>query len=408
MKRVILSSIVALVATAGIANAQENIMGSQAVKSPVVNPDKTVTFNIRAPKAVSVKIVGTFTPKEVQNTGFGLMEVSTSVQMVEKNGVWTYTTPNPIPSDIYAYNYEIDGLKALDPGNVHQMRDGASYQNVFVVTDDDPMSMGNLCNDNDVPHGTVSKVWYDSPTLGMQRRMTVYTPAGYEGGKTKYPVLYLLHGGGGDEEAWSDLGRMQQILDNLIAMGKAKPMIVAMPNNNMADQAAQNILFEDPKVGAPGELIPSGKASVDEAFPDVVNFIEGHYRVLAGKQNRAMAGLSMGGEYTFATSRRFPDYFDYIALFSPALFWGNSGATMLSDEGKERVHQQLKTLFDKKPKLYMLAIGTTDFLYKADMQYKAEFFDGPGYPIQYLESEGGHTWKNWRDYLAVLAPQLFK
>jgi len=353
-----------------------------------------------------VKLISDFGPRTFIDAPFGHMEVVMPIEMKEQNGIWTFTT-QPMPSDIYAYHFEVDGQKLLDPSNMRQMRDGASYQNIFIITDDDPLSMGNLCNVNDVPHGTISKVWYDSPTLGMQRRLTVYTPAGYEAGKAKYPVLYLLHGGGGDEEAWSDLGRLSQILDNLIAQGKAKPMIVAMPNNNMAEPAAPNVLFKDPAKGLPGELIASGKATVDEAFPDIVNFVESHYRVLKGKKYRAMAGLSMGGEYTFATSRRFPDYFDYVGIFSPALFWGNKGKEPVSEARMEQTRKELQVLFSKNPKLYFLAIGTTDFLYQADMQYKAELLDKPGYPVQYHESEGGHTWRNWRNYLAIFLPQLF-
>lgn len=387
--------------------AQENILAGSALKSPVVNADKSVTFRLYAPKAREVKLVGDFGPRQFIDAPFGHMEVVMPITMHEEHGVWTFTT-EPMPSDIYAYHYEVDGQKLLDPSNVCQMRDGASYQNIFLIRDDNPMSMGNLCDVQDVPHGTISKVWYDSSTLGMQRRLTVYTPAGYEAGKAKYPVLYLLHGGGGDEEAWADLGRLSQILDNLIALGKAQPMIVVMPNNNMAEPAAPNVLFKEPAKGKPGELLASGKASVDEAFPDVVRFTESHYRVIKDKGHRAMAGLSMGGEYTFATSRRFPDYFDYVGIFSPALFWGNSGKRAVSEEELDLTRKQLATLFAKRPKLYFLAIGTTDFLYQADMQYKAELLDKPGYPVQYHESEGGHTWRNWRNYLTIFLPQLFK
>lgn len=404
MQKLILATLVVLLSLSAF--AQENIMAGSAIKSPVVNADKSVTFRLYAPKAREVKLIGDFGPRTFIDAPFGHMEVVMPIEMKEANGIWSFTTA-PMPSDIYAYHFEVDGQKQLDPSNMRQMRDGASYQNIFLITDDDPLSMGNLCNVNDVAHGTISKVWYDSPTLGMQRRLTVYTPAGYESGKAKYPVLYLLHGGGGDEEAWADLGRLSQILDNLIALGKAKPMIVAMPNNNMAEQAAPNVLFREPAQGQPGELIASGKASVDEAFPDVVRFVESHYRVLKGKPYRAMAGLSMGGEYTFATSRRFPDYFDYIGIFSPALFWGNKGKEPVSDERLKQTADELRVLFAKKPKLYFLAIGTTDFLYQADMQYKAELLDKPGYPVQYHESEGGHTWRNWRNYLAIFLPQLF-
>ena len=387
--------------------AQENFFGGPALQSPVINPDNTVTFNLKAPKAVTVKLVGNFLPKVKMQTRFGEMEVAAPVDMKEVDGTWTYTT-SALEPDIYTYNFEVDGQKALDPNNVRQMRDGSAYQNNFIIKSTDTESKGYLYDHHaDVAHGTVSRVWYDSPTLGITRRMTVYTPAGYEGGKQKYPVFYLLHGAGGDEEAWADLGREAQILDNLIALGKAKPMIVVMTNGNPTQTASQNYLFEGmEKHEGPAER-PQAKASMDESFTDVVNFIEQHYRVIKKKESRAIAGLSMGGGHTFAISKRYPDMFDYIGLYSPAIFVGNRQDPN-APAVDEKVAQELKVLFSKNPKLYFMAIGNTDFLYKSDMEIKKNYFETPGYPLQYLETEGGHTWANWRHYLTVFVPQLFK
>lgn len=160
---------------------------------------------------------------------------------------------------------------------------------------------GDLYTVNEVPHGNVQKVWYDSPTLKMQRRMTVYTPAGYDKGKD-YPVLYLLHGAGGDEDAWTTLGRAQHILDNLIATGKAKPMVVVMTNGNPNCQAA-------PGEWSAGMYVPSfngyqgakAVATMDESFPDVMNYVESHYKVGKDKAHRAICGLSMGGGHSLTS-----------------------------------------------------------------------------------------------------------
>ena len=270
---------------------------------------------------------------------------------------------------------------------------------------------GDLYTVNEVPHGNVSKVWYDSPTLKMQRRMTVYTPAGYDKGKD-YPVLYLLHGAGGDEDAWTTLGRAQHILDNLIATGKAKPMVVVMTNGNPNCQAA-------PGEWSAGQYIPSfygyqgakPAATMDESFPDVMNYVESHYKVAKDKAHRAICGLSMGGGHSFDISRRFPTKFDYIGLFSAGLHVGTTG-DFRSDfykqlQGNEEAKKQLATLFKNKPKLYWIGMGKTDFLYKSSADLR-RYFDEKGYKYTYLETEGGHIWRNWRVYLTEFAQKIFK
>ena len=252
---------------------------------------------------------------------------------------------------------------------------------------------------------------YISPTLKMQRRMTVYTPAGYDKGKD-YPVLYLLHGAGGDEDAWTTLGRAQHILDNLIATGKAKPMVVVMTNGNPNCQAA-------PGEWSAGMYVPSfygyqgakAVATMDESFPDVMNYVESHYKVGKDKAHRAICGLSMGGGHSFDISRRFPNKFDYVGLFSAGLHVGKTGDfrtdfyKMLQED--EEAKQQLATLFKNKPKLYWIGMGKTDFLYKSTAGLR-RYFDEKGYKYTYMETEGGHIWRNWRVYLTEFAQKIFK
>ena len=379
------------------ATAQERLFNSASVQSPVVNADGTVTFNLYAPKAVKVEVTGDFLPE--QSNVAALKE--------GPNGVWSYTTGKLAP-EMYSYTFNIDGMTGVkDPANVYVNRDIISFTNIFIVSDEKG-DKGDLYRVNEVPHGNLSKVWYNSPTLKMQRRMTVYTPAGYDKGKN-YPVMYLLHGAGGDENAWSELGRAAQIMDNLIATGKAKPMIVVMPNGNTDCQAA-------PGEWSRGMYQPSFMGSVnqrpvatmDESFMDIVKYIESHYKVAKGKKNRAICGLSMGGGHSFATSKRYPDAFNYVGLFSAGLNIGGERNKSFYEllQGNKEVQQQLSRLFSAKPALYWIAIGKTDFLYQQNADLR-RYLDEKGYKYEYVETEGGHIWRNWRIYLTMFAQKIF-
>ena len=289
MKKLFLLAAVALVSVAGY--AQQALWGSAPVVSPEVHADHTVTFRLKAPKARRVQLHGDFLPTTAIKTERGEFDVAMPVDMVEKDGVWEWTTPQPLQPELYSYNMIIDGVKVNDPRNVYMIRDVASLFSVFIVGGD----RGDLYSVNEVPHGTVSRIWYESPGLKMNRRLTVYTPAGYEKGG-KYPVFYLLHGAGGDEEAWINLGRTSQILDNLIAQGKVEPMIVVMTNGNAWQQAAPGespLGYTVPSMGT-GAQRQAVEADFVSTFPDVVKFVEKTYRVKKGKANRAIAGLSMG------------------------------------------------------------------------------------------------------------------
>ncbi len=213
--------------------AQQNLFPAQDIKSAIVNEDSSVTFNFLAPKAHRVQIVGDFMEGE-KGTNAGMV-ASGFVDMVEgENGLWTYTT-KPLESELYSYMFMVDGIATIDPNHPYVFRDFATLTNLFIVGG----GQGDLYKVQDVPHGTVSARWYHSNGLNAERRMNVYTPAGYETSKNKrYPVLYLLHGSGGDEDEWKNFGRACQILDNLIAAGEAVPMIVVMPNGHVGMDAA--------------------------------------------------------------------------------------------------------------------------------------------------------------------------
>ena len=366
--------------------AQQALWGGSKLISPEIHENKTVTFRIKAPKAVKVQVLGDFLSKGVAD----LVE--------NKEGVWEYTTPEPLAPELYSYAFVVDGLKVNDPNNVYMIRDVATVNNIFIVGGE----RADLYKVNKVPHGSVAKVWYHSPSLGIDRRMTVYTPAGYETSGKRYPVFYLLHGMGGDENAWSELGRAAQILDNLIAQGKAEPMIVVMTNGNADLEAApgESSLGYMPPTTRLGKTM---EGSFETHFPEVVKFIDKNYRTKANKKNRAIAGLSMGGFHSLHISKQYPDMFDYVGLFSAAIMPGkNATSPVYKDmEGK------LKLQFAKKPALYWIAIGKTDFLYKANREYR-KLLDEKGYPYEYFENEDGHIWRNWRIYLTEFTPKLFK
>jgi enterochelin esterase family protein len=366
--------------------AQQSLGRNSRVQSPEINNDQTVTFRLRAPKAVKVQVTGDFTPKG-------------RVDMVEnREGIWEYTTPEPLSPELYCYNFIVDGLKINDPSNVFRIRDVSSVFDVFIIGGE----RADLYKVNNTPHGTVSKVWYHSPSLGIDRRMTVYTPAGYESSSKRYPVFYLLHGMGGDENAWSELGRATQILDNLIAQGKAEPMIVVMTNGNAAQEAApgeSSLGYTQPSLMQAKTM----EGSFEQHFPEVVKFIDKNYRTKANKKNRAIAGLSMGGFHSLHISKHYPDMFDYVGLFSAAIYPGRNAASPVYQD----MDGKLKAQFAKKPSLYWIGIGKTDFLYRDNERFRKQL-DSAHHPYEYFENEDGHIWKNWRIYLTEFAPKLFK
>ncbi|MDO9615181.1 MAG: alpha/beta hydrolase-fold protein, partial [Bacteroidota bacterium] len=333
--------------------AQQALWGAAPIISPEVKADHTVTFRIQADAADSVQITGDFLPTEKMKTQWGVMDVPGKANLKkDEKGLWTFTS-QPLESDLYSYTVIVDGFKTTDPSNVYIIRDVASVFNVFIVGG----GKADLYQVNKVPHGSVTRRWYDSPGNEMPRRVTIYTPAGYESSKEKYPVLYLLHGMGGDEEAWIALGRTSQILDNLIAQGKAKPMIVVMTNGNVAQEAApgeSSLGYAKPSMQLPNTM--DGK--FEETFTDVIKFIESNYRVKAEKSGRAIAGLSMGGYHSLHISRYYPNTFDYIGLFSAAIGVSDKVTSKVYENIDKTLEAQMKNGY----KLYWIGIGKTDFL----------------------------------------------
>jgi enterochelin esterase family protein len=386
----------------GAAAPGRGMMGAAAgPPSPEIHSDNTVTFRLMAPKASEVVLNGDWP---------GGMNVAMTK---DEQGVWSVTV-GPLKPELWGYTFSVDGVRTLDPRNGNVKRDGVRFDNILLISGPE----SSLYEVNDVPHGTVSMVWYDSPTLKLTRRMYVYTPPGYAQANRRYPVLYLLHGGGGDEDAWYTLGRTNYILDNLIAQGKAVPMIVVMPNGNANQKMASG---SGPVPGqtagrgaAPPAAAPSaapaaapgrqGAAAAPMASPfpeslvkDIIPFVDKHYRTIPNKDNRAIAGLSMGGGHTLTATNTFPGTFGYIGVWSAGVRQPN-----------DAIVKQLSAVKAAGVRLYYVGCGVDDKLAYEGSKTLVSLLKQAGIEPTFRESSGGHTWFNWRIYLSEFAPMLFR
>jgi enterochelin esterase-like enzyme len=363
--------------------AAQEISAMQAPKvvSPEVQQDNSVTFRVLSENANAVTINGSW-------MGFG----QTLPLTKGEQGVWSVKI-DPLPSSMYHYNFFIDGVAAIDPTNPHALRDGTRYASMLMV----PGKTAETFQVNEVPHGNLSQVWYNSASLKSQRRMYVYTPPGYEASKDNYPVLYLLHGGGGDEDAWTSLGRANYILDNLIAEGKAKPMLVVMTNGNAYQTSSLRQVPGLPPITRENSAQFQGQFE-KSLVEDVIPYIEKNYRVKADKGSRAISGLSMGGMHTINASLSYPNTFGYIGVMSSGIF--NQNADLVDLEKK------FTALKNSGINKYWVACGKDDFVMESNKTL-LKLLDKSGLQHEYFENEGGHTWANWRTYLSMFAPMLF-
>jgi enterochelin esterase-like enzyme len=381
------------------------------VVSPEVHADKTVTFRLLAPKAEQVALVGAW-------------DITNNIPLTKGDqGVWSVTV-GPLGEQLWWYVFMVDGIRVLDPNNGEVARDGAKYDNWVMIPG--PFS-DSWQYKADVPHGAVQSVWYPSTILKQkERRMYVYTPAEYMTGNKRYPVLYLLHGGGGDEDQWINLGRANVIMDNLIAAGKMKPMIVVMPNGNANETVAQGYGYGPiPRpgrggMGAPGGAAPGGArgAAAPGAAPaggaaaarppqpyegtyphslvnEVIPFIDKNYRTIANKDNRAIAGLSMGGGHTTVATNNNPSTFGWIAV------WSAGG------QDTPAFNAALGKLKAAGVKHYYVGAGTTDFAL-AGSQTLYKLAQNAGLKTSWHETPGGHYYLIWRVFLGEYGSMLFK
>ncbi len=407
-----LATTLPLLLTVSVTFAQPR--GGPAVTSPEVHSDGRVTFRVAAPAATVVQLTGDWPGGPIDMAR-------------DAAGVWSATV-GPLKPEMYGYTFTVNGVRALDGRTPNFRRDGTRFEHVLIL----PGPQSSLYQVNDVPHGTVAQVWYQSPSLKMTRRMYVYTPPGYESGSARYPVLYLLHGSGGDEDAWSSNGRAPQILDNLIAQGKARPMIVVMTNGNTNQAASPDVAVPQPlppaAARAPeGQPEPAARgqfyvgAFADSLVNDVVPYIEAHYRVLAGRENRAIAGLSMGGAQATYAGLRNMDKFAWVGCFSGALvLWPGAMRPIPAVPGSTRLGQGLdlptvaKVFPDLNAKtgaglrLLYVSVGSEDGLIEANHQFKG-WLREKGVPFVDIESPGyAHVWSLWRINLTEFASRLFQ
>ena len=368
-----------------LAQGQRRSTPNDTLKSTEVADDHKVTFRIYAPKAEEVSVSGDF--------GGGKMAK-------DDTGVWSLTV-GPLVPDFYSYTFNVDGVRTVDPKNAMTKPGLNSLDSLFLV----PGEEADFETTKEVPHGDVRAVWYRSSTLDMPRRMHVYTPPGYEGGQDRYPVLYLLHGSGDEDSGWSTIGRAGFILDNLIAAGKAVPMLVVMPNGSLPRPS--NLPQATPGVPATPEVRAAREAAqnrfTDELLKEVIPTIEKAFRVKADPSDRALAGLSMGGGQALRVLTTNPEHFAFVGIWSAGLFGGNAddwekrNEAFLTDAGK--VNSTLKRL--------EICVGDKDSLV-AGSKALAGVLEKRGIKHEVRISGGGHTWINWRHYLSDLAPKLFQ
>ena len=390
------------------ASAQLSMPVEHRVTSPQFNSDGTVTFRLYAPQAKDVQIRGDFLTKDVKRGDRVFPEPENHPMKKDAEGVWEFKSDTIAP-EMYSYIFIVDGLNISDPSNSFHTRENGIITSRFIVSKEKG-DAGWLYNIHDVPHGSVSKVWYRSPAQGIDRRATVYTPPGYNpaDASKRYPVMYLCHGGGQDEEKWQVEGRTCQILDNLIALGKAKPMIVVMPNGNSGQYAAPN---EGPVDGKRPQQ-PRMRQTKDAnpfIFPDLIAFIDSAYRTIPEKNGRAMCGLSMGGYQTFYYTMEHPDTFAWIGLFSPGALpdWGDPTPAVEQYRRNPEIMDGLKKVFDAKPSLYWVGIGRYDG-HREDIVGLKQLLEEEKYPFFYMESDGAHEWKAWRIHLSDFASKIFR
>lgn len=324
------------------------------------NPDGSVIFSIYAPNASKVGLSG-----DIGAYGLEFQKAD--------NGVWSATVKDVAPG-AYRYTFTVDGLTVFDP---KFSRLGEIRPVVEIL----PQGGEIFWQHKDVPHGAMSQVWYESKTMNQQRRMHVWTPAGYNASSDKLPVFYLIHGGGDNDASWPGVGKAGDILDNLLSEGQIVPMIVVMPDGS----------------------IDTAKF-VEDLASDIIPFVEQNYRALTGSQNRALAGLSMGGLETLEGFMNHPDMFGYINVMSSGWFTNNKE---MYESGEKRLNE-IKSTLAKTVKLLRFTMGgSTDIAYE-NGKAMLKVFDKVGIPYEYSEMEGGHSWYVWRYDLKNFAPKIFK
>ena len=390
--RVIASCLIAAFALGALGQAEQPARPNPAPArnpgppSPEVHPDHKVTFRIRAPKASEVTLRGEWMTGPAEKL------------IKNEDGLWSVTV-GPLTPDFYSYAFTVDGVKTLDPRNAAVKQGVSSLDSMVFVPGDESKFQDNLS----VAHGHVRQVWYRSNTLDAQRRMHVYTPPGYDASADKYPVLYLLHGGGDEDSGWSTVGRAGFILDNLIADGKARPMLIVMPNGSLPRPANMPAVTpgQTPSPEAAAALSALQDRFTNELMKEIVPHVEKSFRVITGPENRAIAGLSMGGGQTLRVLTTHPDQFAHVAIWSAGL-----GRNAQDWEKRNESFLARADQLNKSVKILDVTVGDKDFALNGSKTL-SEILTKRGIRHKLQITGGGHTWINWRQYLRDLAPRLF-
>ncbi|HEY3706759.1 MAG TPA: alpha/beta hydrolase-fold protein [Terracidiphilus sp.] len=357
---------------------------NDTLKSAEVQPDRRVRFRIWAPNAAEVKLhaegpeaTPDITPQEAYKNMAGVPLVKGD------QGIWEVVI-GPIEPGVYRYTFTVDGVSTTDPRNPLTSQSLTHASSMYEVPGADFMEYKA-----GVPHGAIASVYYDSSATNGQRRMHIYTPPGYEAGTSRLPVLYLLHGGGDSDDSWSTVGRAGAILDNLIAAGKAVPLIIVMPAGHISTEFRLT----------PG-IRMGHDAFNDDLIKVVLPYVDAHYRTLADRDHRAIAGLSMGGVQSLNIALANAPDFAYVGVFSSGWFPDSLKEEEDTDLAQYRASRKTFRLFWVDAGKYDIALqnshATVDALMKA------------GIAVEDHESGGFHAWNNWRDYLNVFAPLLFR
>ena len=373
-----------------------------AVTSPEILPDHRVIFRVNAPQAASVTVTGDWVTQGL-GTGGPLAR--------DERGIWSLTV-GPLVPDVYSYTFTLDGVRVVDPANPQTKPGWRAAESLFEVPGAE-LGYAALAN---VPHGDIRSVPYYSSSLQQQRRMQVYTPPGYDGNATRYPVLYLIGGGGDDDLAWSTVGRAGNILDNLLAAGRARPMIVVFPNGNLnlagvappPTGAAAEALSAD---GLAARLVTMSRfhdAFGRDLLEDIVPLVERRYRTLTGRENRAIAGMALGASEALRVAPSNLDRFAWIGVFSDGLQEGPHATVAPDFEQRNATFFSNPARTNAQLKLFWISVGRNDAFVQDGARRLADVLERRGIRHQFHETAGGHTWINWRHNLADFAPLLFR
>jgi enterochelin esterase family protein len=395
LKTALIASVLAVAVAVTVAQSPAPLQGGRgagpgggmptpytALLSPEVHADRTVTLRLRAPNATQVEVAGE------------IMQAKAPIAMTKsEDGVWTATL-GPLPPEIWVYNFRVQGVDVADPSNpaIKPVPPGFAMSSFVEVPGDTPA----FYDSRPVLHGEVRMVLYESKTMGVTRWVWIYTPPNYDKSGAEYPVLYLLHGNGEAQNGWVMNGRANIILDNLIADKKAQPMIVVMPQGHALQGA--NV---GPLVRLTGETEMFSKRFPQDLLQEVIPLVERNYRVYTDADQRAIAGLSMGGGQALSIGLARTDLFHYVLGFSGAV-----GGPFMNAETEFGEALSKPEVLNSRLRLLWVSCGKQDFLYPANRQF-VDMLKGKGVNVLFRETEGSHVWSVWRNYLNETAPMLF-